>query len=48
MIVSRDLTSHTYAETTAAKITSAILGDYFTEFATLHTKLESMKQEESA
>lgn len=47
MIVSRDLTSHTYAETTAAKITSAILGDYFTEFATLHTKLESMKQEES-
>ncbi len=47
MIVSRNLTSHTYDETTAAKITSAILGDYFTEFATLHTKLESMKQEES-
>ncbi len=48
MIVSRNLTSHTYDETTAAKITSAILGAYFTEFATLHTKLESMKQEESA
>ncbi len=48
MIVSRNLTSHIYDETTAAKITSAILGDYFTEFATLHTKLESMKQEESA
>ena len=48
MIVSRNLISHTYAETTAAKITSTILGDYFTEFATLHTKLEGMKQEESA
>jgi nucleotidyltransferase substrate binding protein (TIGR01987 family) len=47
MIASRNLTTHTYDESTAAKIVSAILGDYFTEFAALRTKLESMKQEES-
>ncbi|HEY88161.1 MAG TPA: nucleotidyltransferase [Thermoflexia bacterium] len=48
MIVSRNLTSHTYNEATAAQITSAILGAYFTEFAMLRAKLESLRQEESS
>ena len=47
MINSRNLTTHTYNEATAARIASAILDAYFTEFQTLRAKLESMKQEES-
>jgi nucleotidyltransferase substrate binding protein (TIGR01987 family) len=45
MINSRNLTSHTYDEATAAKIVSAILHAYFTEFAAFQTRLEKMKAE---
>ena len=45
MISSRNLTSHTYDETTAAKIVSAIIHMYFTEFEAFQTKLEKMKAE---
>jgi nucleotidyltransferase substrate binding protein (TIGR01987 family) len=45
MINSRNLTSHTYDETTAAKIVSAIIHTYFTEFEAFQTRLEKMKAE---
>lgn len=48
MIQSRNLTTHTYNEATAAQIVEAILNTYFAEFQTLKIKLESLKQEESA
>ena len=46
MITSRNLTSHTYNEGTAAQIASAILETYFSEFAVLQDKMESLKREE--
>jgi nucleotidyltransferase substrate binding protein (TIGR01987 family) len=45
MTNSRNLTSHTYDETTAAKIVSAIIHTYFTEFEAFQTRLEKMKAE---
>ena len=48
MIPSRNLTTHTYNESTASQIVEAILNTYFAEFQVLQTKLESLKQEESA
>jgi nucleotidyltransferase substrate binding protein (TIGR01987 family) len=45
MINSRNLTSHTYDEATAARIVSAILHAYFTEFAAFQTRLENLKAE---
>jgi nucleotidyltransferase substrate binding protein (TIGR01987 family) len=45
MIQSRNLTSHTYDEATAAAIASAIRNTYFKEFEALRIKLEKMKQE---
>lgn len=45
MINSRNLTSHTYDEATAARIVSAIRYAYFTEFAAFQTRLEKMKAE---
>jgi len=45
MIQSRNLTSHTYDEATAATIASAIRSIYFTEFEALRIKLEKMKKE---
>jgi nucleotidyltransferase substrate binding protein (TIGR01987 family) len=48
MIASRNLTSHTYDEATAAKIVSAIRGAYFVEFEALQNKLEKLKREEAA
>jgi nucleotidyltransferase substrate binding protein (TIGR01987 family) len=45
MIQSRNLTSHTYDEATAATIASAIRNTYFTEFETLRIKLDKMKKE---
>jgi nucleotidyltransferase substrate binding protein (TIGR01987 family) len=45
MINSRNLTSHTYDETTAAKIVSAIIHTYFAEFEAFQTRLEKMKAE---
>ena len=48
MIQSRNLTTHTYNEATAAQIVAAILDRYFVEFQDLHTRLELLKQEESS
>jgi nucleotidyltransferase substrate binding protein (TIGR01987 family) len=45
MISSRNLTIHTYDETTAANIISAIFNDYFTAFEALLVKLEKLKTE---
>jgi nucleotidyltransferase substrate binding protein (TIGR01987 family) len=45
MINSRNLTSHTYDEATAARIVSAILHAYFTEFAAFQARLDKMKAE---
>ena len=46
MILSRNLTSHTYDDTTADNIVSAIHSDYFSEFRALKAKLDILKQEE--
>ena len=45
MIQSRNLTSHTYDEATAAAIVSAIRSNYFIEFDALCTKLDELKKE---
>ena len=46
MIQSRNLTSHTYDEATAAKIASAIRNSYYVEFETLQEKLDELKRDE--
>ena len=46
MIQSRNLTSHTYDEATAAQIVSAVLNAYANEFKALRSKLDELKQEE--
>ena len=43
MIEDRNLTSHTYNMEVAAKIASAILDVYFSEFEALITKLDTLK-----
>ncbi len=48
MIVSRNITSHTYDDTTAGNIVSAILYDYFSEFSALKVRMDALTQEESA
>ena len=48
MIQSRNLTSHTYDEATAAQIVSAIRNTYFAEFEALRMKLENLKKEAGA
>jgi len=48
MIKSRNLTSHTYDETIASQIVSAILNSYHAEFEALRLKLDDLKQEEQA
>ena len=48
MIQSRNLTSHTYNESTAAQIVEAILEAYYVEFEVLQAKLQRLKGEESA
>ena len=47
MIRSRNLTTHTYNEATAAQIVAAILDTYFAEFQGLQARLAQLKQEES-
>ena len=47
MIQSRNLTSHTYNEATAAQIAAAILNDYFLEFESLHSKLAEFSEAEA-
>jgi nucleotidyltransferase substrate binding protein (TIGR01987 family) len=46
MIQSRNLTSHTYNEETAAIIFSAIVDNYFAEFAALRERMEQHKASE--
>lgn len=46
MIQSRNLTSHTYDEATAAQIAAAIRNDYYPEFDALHSKLAVLKASE--
>jgi len=46
MIQSRNLTTHTYDEATAAQIISAIRSTYSAEFEALRVKLDEMKREE--
>ena len=46
MIESRNLTTHTYDETTAAKIISLVIGKYFAEFQLLQARLETLKKAE--
>lgn len=47
MIKSRNLTSHTYNETTADEIITLIHDHYFSEFVLLYDKLLSQKEKES-
>lgn len=46
MTMSRNLTSHTYDEATAAQIISAIRSVYFAEFEALSTKLDELEKDE--
>ncbi|MBE0410237.1 MAG: nucleotidyltransferase substrate binding protein [Anaerolineales bacterium] len=46
MIMSRNLTSHTYDESTATQIVSAILNTYFTEFKTLRDVFTKLTHED--
>lgn len=46
MITSRNLTSQTYDEATAAHIASAIRDAYFAQFEVLRSTLEKLRQEE--
>ena len=47
MIRHRNLTTHTYNESVANEVVSAILNTYFAEFETLLVKIEDLKQEHS-
>ena len=47
MIRHRNLTTHTYNESLAKEVVSAILNTYFSEFETLLGKIEHLKQEQS-
>ena len=46
MIESRNLTTHTYDEATAARIVADVLHAYVAEFAAFQTKMEVLKKEE--
>ncbi len=46
MITSRNLTSHTYDEATAAHIVAAILEVYFGEFEAFRGKMDDLKRQE--
>lgn len=48
MITSRNLTSHTYDESTATAIVSAILDTYFAEFVSFQRKMEEVKRDDEA
>ena len=39
--------THTYNESVAEEVVSALLNTYFSEFETLLTRIEGLKQEES-
>lgn len=44
MIASRNLTSHTYDEATASRISARILGSYIEEFKSLRAAMERLKE----
>ena len=46
MIKSRNQTTHTYDEETAAEIVDAVINSYFAEFEALQARLEKLKEEE--
>ena len=46
MIRHRNLTTHTYNESVAEEVVSALLNTYFSEFETLLAKIEHLKQEQ--
>jgi hypothetical protein len=46
MIESRNLTSHTYNEETAAAIAAAVSEKYAAEFVLFREKMESLRREE--
>lgn len=46
MVTSRNLTTHTYNESTATHILAAVLGTYFTEFEALRDRLSRFASEE--
>jgi len=46
MIESRNLTSHTYNEETAAAIANTVIETYVAEFATFREKMEALQQKE--
>jgi len=45
MIVSRTMTSHTYNEKVAEQIAASIVNRYFSEFVSLHAKMELFKEQ---
>ena len=47
MIRHRNLTTHTYNESFANEVVSALLNTYFSEFEALLAKIERLKQEQS-
>ncbi|HFE66977.1 MAG TPA: nucleotidyltransferase [Chloroflexi bacterium] len=48
MIISRNLTSHTYDEETAEKVVSVILDEYYSEYVALKETLETLQEKTSA
>ncbi|MBU2609339.1 MAG: nucleotidyltransferase substrate binding protein [Chloroflexi bacterium] len=47
MIESRNLTTHTYNEATAAKIVSDVIHSYFAEYEKLQSKMKALQREEA-
>ena len=47
MIRYRNLTTHTYNESVAEAVVSALLNTYFSEFETLLARREHLKQKQS-
>jgi nucleotidyltransferase substrate binding protein (TIGR01987 family) len=45
MIKSRNMTTHTYDEATAAEIISAVIHSYFAEFQAFQTRMTKLKEE---
>jgi nucleotidyltransferase substrate binding protein (TIGR01987 family) len=45
MIKSRNMTTHTYDEATAAEISSAVIHSYFAEFQAFQTRMTKLKEE---
>jgi len=46
MIQSRNLTTHTYEEATAARIADSVILSYFPAFGTFREKMQTLEAEE--